>query len=108
MLISELSKKQRDFLKGVFELSELPEEAELREFLREKGCELYECMECGSLIFHDNYEFWNLSECCDDNSKLTQKGLLCEVCYAKSPENMKYWVAFRPSWYKDVDFNPNG
>ncbi len=108
MRIGELSEKQKEFLKGVFELETLPEDKELVEFLKERGCELYECMECGSLVFHDNYEFWNLSECCDDNSKLTPKGLLCEVCYSKSPENMKYWVMFKPSWYGSVDFNPRG
>ncbi len=106
MKLSDLSEKQREFLRNVFELESLPEEADLEEFLTEKGCKLYECIECGKLIFHDDYEFWNLSECCDDNSKITPKGLLCEVCYARSPENMKHWIAFRPSWYKDVDFNP--
>ncbi len=106
MKLSDLSKKQREFLRNVFELESLPEETDLEEFLTEKGCKLYECIECGKLIFHDDYEFWNLSECCDDNSKITPKGLLCEVCYARSPENMKHWIAFRPSWYKDVDFNP--
>ncbi len=104
MLLSELSEKQREFLKTVFELEDLPRDKELEEFLRERGCELHECVECGKLVFHDNYEFWNLSECCDDNSKLTERGLLCEVCYSKSPENMKYWIAFRPGWFNNVDF----
>jgi len=108
MRIAELSEKQKEFLKNVFELSELPEDRDLEDFLKERGCELYECIECGNLVFHDNYEFWNLSECCDDNSKLTPKGLLCEVCYSKSPENVRYWVMFKPSWYKDVDFDPKG
>ena len=106
MRISELSEKQREFLKNVFEVEELPQDMELSDFLKQKGCELYKCAECGKLVFHDNYEFWNLSECCDDNSKLTPRGLLCEVCYSRSPENMKHWVAFRPSWYKDIDFEP--
>lgn len=108
MLVRELSDKQKEFLKNVFELKELPEDTELRDFLKSMGCELYECIGCGNLVFHDNYEFWNLTECCDDNSKLTQRGLLCEVCYSRSPENMRYWISFKPSWYKDVDFNPEG
>ena len=106
MKIKDLSHKQKEFLKNVFEIEDLPEEEELEVFLEKKGCKLYECIECGKLVFHDNYEFWNLSECCDDNSKLTPRGLLCEVCYSRSPENMRYWVMFKPSWYKDVDFEP--
>ncbi len=104
MKIRELSEKQVEFLKTVFELDSLPQDVELEEFLRSKDCVLYKCEGCGKLIFHDNYEFWNLSECCDDNSKLTETGLLCEVCYSKSPENMKDWLFFRPSWYQGVDF----
>lgn len=95
MRISELSEKQREFLKNVFELLELPENMELEDFLKERGCELYECVECGNLIFHDN-------------SKLTSKGLLCEVCYSKSPGSMRHWIMFKPSWYKDVDFDLKG
>ncbi|NPB07944.1 MAG: hypothetical protein GXN96_03340 [Aquificae bacterium] len=105
MLIKELSPKQKEFLKNIFELEELPEEKELEEFLEERGCRLYSCKECGKLVFHDNYEFWNLSECCDDNSKLLPTGeLLCEVCYSKSPENMKHWFFYRPPWLQKVDF----
>ncbi|NPA32390.1 MAG: hypothetical protein GXO04_02050 [Aquificae bacterium] len=104
MKIKELSEKQKEFLKNIFEIDELPEEEELSRFLRERNCELYECLGCGKLIFHDNYEFWNLSDCCDDNSKLVRDGLLCEVCYAKSPENMRHWIMFLPSWYQRVDF----
>ncbi|MCS7308534.1 MAG: hypothetical protein NZ526_08320, partial [Aquificaceae bacterium] len=71
-----------------------------------KGCTLYRCLSCERLIFHDQHEFWNLSECCDDNSKLVEGGLLCEVCYSRTPENMKNWVFFRPTYYRDVDFDP--
>ena len=108
MLIRDLSQKQKDFLRNVFDLKEIPEDQEIQEFLSEKGCTLYECIECGKLIFHDNYEFWNLTDCCDDNSKLTPRGLLCEVCYARSPENMKHWILFKPQWHRNVDFNPGG
>ncbi len=104
MKLGELSEKQLDFLKNVFELESLPTEEELEDFLNSKGCKLYTCESCGKLIFHDNYEFWNLDECCDDNSKLTDTGVLCEVCYSRTPENMKDWLFFKPSWYKDVDF----
>lgn len=104
MLIKDLSEKQKEFLKNVFEVEVLPEEKDLKDFLEEKGCVLYECKGCGKLIFHDNYEFWNLTDCCDDNSKLVEDGVLCEVCYAKSPENMKYWLLFKPNWYQKVDF----
>ncbi|HIQ30861.1 MAG TPA: hypothetical protein EYH49_01675, partial [Aquifex aeolicus] len=85
MRLGELSKKQKEFLRTVFEEEDLREDKELGDFLKERGCELHECISCGKLIFHDGYEFWNLSECCDDNSKLTDRGLLCEVCYSKSP-----------------------
>ncbi len=104
MLIGDLSERQREFLKNVFELEDIPEDKELEDFLKERGCELHECISCGKLIFHDGYEFWNLSECCDDNSKITPKGLLCEVCYARSPENMKHWILFKPSWFGNVEF----
>ncbi len=104
MRISELTERQREFLKTIFELEELPLEEEVESFLESKGCKLYTCDGCGKLVFHDNYEFWNLSECCDDNSKLTKEGLLCEVCYSRTPENMKDWLFFRPSWYQGVDF----
>ncbi|MCS7262584.1 MAG: hypothetical protein N3C13_04175 [Aquificaceae bacterium] len=104
MKIQELQPKQKDFLKTVFELEVLPEEEELEEFLRSKGCELYACLSCGKLVFHDHYEFWNLSDCCDDNSKLVEGGLLCEVCYSRSPENMKHWILFKPTYYKEVEF----
>ncbi|MDQ7039009.1 MAG: hypothetical protein Q9N26_07430 [Aquificota bacterium] len=108
MKIRDLSERQREFLKNVFEMEELPLDKDLEEFLREKGCVLHRCISCGKMVFHDGYEFWNLSECCDDNSKITHRGLLCEVCYARSPENMKYWVFFRPSWYGNVEFDPGG
>ena len=104
MLIKELTEKQKEFLKNVFVVEELHEEKELEEFLKEKNCVLYECKGCGRLIFHDNYEFWNLTDCCDDNSKLVEDGLLCEVCYARSPENIKHWIFFRPQWYNRVEF----
>lgn len=104
MRIGELTEKQRDFLRTVFEEEYLPEDLELEEFLKGKGCELYSCISCGSLVFHDNYEFWNLTECCDDNSKLTPRGLLCEVCYSRSPENMKHWIMFKPQWHRNVEF----
>jgi len=104
MKLGELSQRQRDFLKGVFELEELPLDQELEEFLKAKGCKLYSCLGCGKLIFHDNYEFWNLSDCCDDNSKLVDGGLLCEVCYGKSAENLKDWIFFRPNYVKVVEF----
>lgn len=106
MKINELSARQKDFLKNVFELEELPESMDLEAFLRSKGCTLYECLGCGKLIFHDNYEFWNLTDCCDDNSKLVEGGVLCEVCYSKTPENLKHWIFFRPTYYKDVEFKP--
>ncbi|WP_448588527.1 hypothetical protein [Thermocrinis sp.] len=104
MRIKELSSRQMEFLKTVFEIDALPLEQDLEEFLESKGCKLYSCLACGKLIFHDNYEFWNLSECCDDNSKLIDGGLLCEVCYAKSPENLKDWVFFRPTYIKPMEF----
>ncbi len=104
MKIYELSEKQREFLKTVFEIQELPEEKDLEEFLSSKSCKLYQCKSCGKLIFHDNYEFWNLTDCCDDNSKLVDDGLLCEVCYSKTAENLKDWIFFRPTWVKDVNF----
>ena len=104
MLIKGLSGKQKEFLKNVFELEELPEDKELKEFLEEKGSALYECKGCGKLIFHDNYEFWNIMDCCDDNSKLVEGEVLCEVCYARTPENLKDWIFFRPTWYQKVDF----
>ena len=104
MRIGELSERQREFLKRVFEESSLQPDRELEDFLRSKGCELYECISCGSLVFHDNYEFWNLTECCDDNAKLTPRGLLCELCYSRSPENMRHWIMFKPRWYGNVDF----
>ncbi|MCS7170729.1 MAG: hypothetical protein NZ851_00265 [Aquificaceae bacterium] len=105
MLVKDLEERQKEFLKTVFELEKLPEEMELEDFLSSKGCKLYSCLGCEKLIFHDNYEFWNLTECCDDNSKLTEKGLLCEVCYARTPENLKDWIFFKPTYYKDVEFN---
>ncbi|WP_096600580.1 hypothetical protein [Hydrogenobacter hydrogenophilus] len=104
MKIRELTNQQKDFLKRILEVEDLPEGEDISAFLQLKGYTLYECINCGKLIFHDNYEFWNLSECCDDNSKLTDKGLICEVCYSKSFENLKDWVFFRPTWIKDVDF----
>jgi|GEM_PF-564220 len=106
MEIKELTQKQKDFLKNLFEIEELPEDMELEEFLASKGCKLYECLSCGKLVFHDNYEFWNLTDCCDDNSKLVEGGLLCEVCYSRTPENLKHWIFFRPTYYKDVSFLP--
>ncbi len=104
MKLSELSERQREFLKGVFELERLPEDEDLVEFLEGRGCKLYECLGCGKFVFHDNYEFWNLSDCCDDNSKLVEGGLLCELCYSRSGENLKDWIFFKPTWMKDVDF----
>ncbi|SHK19232.1 hypothetical protein [Thermocrinis minervae] len=104
MKLKELSEKQREFLKTTFELDELDQELELEDFLASKGCKLYNCLSCGKLIFHDGYEFWNLTDCCDDNSKLVENGLLCEVCYSRTPENMKDWIFFRPTWVKNVDF----
>ena len=108
MRIKDLTQRQREFLKNVFDLEEISPEDRLEDFLRAKGCKLYKCIECGKLIFHDDYEFWNLTDCCDDNSKLTSKGLLCEVCYARSPENLKHWILFKPQWHKNVDFNSGG
>ncbi len=107
MLIKELSRKQIEFLEGIFSENP-PGEEELEDYLERKGCKLYQCISCQKLIFHDNYEFWNLTDCCDDNSKITPKGLLCEVCYARSPENMKHWILFKPSWYKNVEFEGGG
>jgi len=104
MQLGELSERQREFLKTVFEIEELPLDQELEEFLNSKGCKLYSCLGCGKLIFHDNYEFWNLTDCCDDNSKLVEGGLLCEVCYGKSAENLKDWILFRPTYMKPVEF----
>ena len=104
MRLSDLNRRQREFLKNVFEIENLPEDVDLNEFLESKGCKLYQCIGCGKLIFHDNYEFWNLTDCCDDNSKLVERGLLCEVCYSKSPENLKNWIFFRPNWIRSVDF----
>ncbi|GBC88078.1 hypothetical protein HRbin13_00195 [bacterium HR13] len=102
--IHELTHQQKEFLKRILDVEELPEEEDVASFLSSKGFTLYECVGCGKLVFHDNYEFWNLSECCDDNSKLTKEGLLCEVCYSRSPENLKDWILFKPSWVKHVDF----
>jgi len=104
MRIKELSEKQKEFLKTVFSVNELPEESELGGFISQKGCKLMECVSCGKLIFHDDYEFWNLTDCCDDNSKITERGLLCEVCYSRSPENLRHWIMFKPTWYKNVEF----
>lgn len=104
MKISELTKKQIEFLKNVLEEDILDLNQELEPFLSSKGYKLYNCKGCDVMIIHDNYEFWNLSECCDDNSKLTDDGLLCEVCYSKTYENLKHWVFFRPSHFKAVDF----
>ncbi len=106
MKIDQLSNKQKEFLKTVFDLDHLPEDQDLESFLESKGCRLYRCKSCGKLIFHDNYEFWNLTDCCDDNSKLVEDGVLCEVCYSKTAENLKHWIFFRPTWVKDVDFRP--
>ncbi|ADC89602.1 hypothetical protein Thal_0970 [Thermocrinis albus DSM 14484] len=103
MRLSELSDRQREFLKNIFELDHLPDTT-LEEFLKEKGCHLMECLGCGCLIFHDGYEFWNLTECCDDNSKLVEGGVLCEICYSRSAENLKHWIFFRPTFVKEVDF----
>ncbi|MFN3598473.1 MAG: hypothetical protein ACK4VK_01875 [Aquificaceae bacterium] len=102
MNIKDLNQKQVEFLKTILEVEELPED--LEGFLASKGYRVYECIGCGKLILHDNYEFWNLTDCCDDNSKLTERGLLCEVCYSKTPENMKHWIFFKPTYYKDVEF----
>ncbi|MEZ0360833.1 MAG: hypothetical protein ABWK04_02885 [Hydrogenobacter sp.] len=104
MRISELTQKQRKFLREVLGFENLPEDEHLDPFLGSRGFMLYRCNSCGKLIIHDGYEFWNLSECCDDNSKLMPEGVLCEVCYARSFENLKDWILFRPSWVKDVDF----
>ncbi len=104
MKIKELEHRQKEFLKNILEVDDLPEDMELEDFLSSKGYKLYECISCGKLILHDNYEFWNLTECCDDNSKLTEKGLLCELCYSKSPENMKHWIFFKPTYYKSIEF----
>lgn len=106
MKVGELNTKQKDFLKSLFEVEELPEDMELEVFLSSKGCRLYRCLSCGRLIFHDNYEFWNLSDCCDDNSRLVESGLLCEVCYSRTPENMKDWILFRPTYCREVVFLP--
>ncbi len=107
MKVEELNQKQKEFLKMVFELEELSLDQELEEFLSSKGCKLYRCLGCGKLIFHDNYEFWNLSDCCDDNSKLVDGGLLCEVCYGRSAQNMKDWIFFKPTYLKTVEFKGN-
>ncbi len=104
MRLEELSERQREFLLNVFEIEDLPLGQELEDFLASKGCKLYSCLGCGKLIFHDNYEFWNLSDCCDDNSKLVDEGLLCEVCYGKSPENLKDWILFKPTYINSVEF----
>jgi len=104
MKVKELSQKQIEFLKTVFELEDLPLDQEVEEFLESMGCKLYQCLSCRKLIFHDNYEFWNLSDCCDDNSKLVADGLLCEVCYGRSAENMKDWIFFKPTYLKTVEF----
>ncbi len=37
---------------------------------------------------------------------LMEGGLLCEVSYSKTPENLKHWIFFRPTYYKDVSFLP--
>ncbi|MEN3033523.1 MAG: hypothetical protein ABDH18_00855 [Aquificaceae bacterium] len=104
MKITELTQKQIEFLKNVFEEDNLDITQDLEAFLNSKGCKLYRCKSCGVMVFHDNYEFWNLSECCDDNSKLVEDGLLCEVCYSRTYENFKSWVFFRPSHFRAVDF----
>ncbi len=46
----ELSERQREFLKTVFELEHLPEDEELSEFLKSRGCKLYSCLGCGKFI----------------------------------------------------------
>ncbi len=101
------SKEQIEFLSNVLE-QELTEENAL-DIINQKGYKLYECKSCGKLILHDNYEFWNISDCCDDNSKITEDGsLMCEVCYSKSVENMMSWLNRRPSWAHEVKFNIRG
>jgi hypothetical protein len=104
MQLRELSERQREVLKTVLEIEGLPLDQELEEFLNSKGCKLYSHIGCGKLIFYDNYEFWNLTDCCDDNSKLVEGGLLCEVCYGKSAENLKDWILFRLTYMKPVKF----
>lgn len=100
----DLSEKQIDFLRAVLDSPNASLE-ELLKIIEEKNYKLYNCELCGILILHDNYEFWNITDCCDDNSKLTENGILCEVCYSKSFENLKDWVFFKPDWAKPVKFD---
>ena len=104
MKLKDLSQKQREFLKGVFELEELPLNESLESFLRGRGYKLERCAICGSFIFHNSKEYWNLTECLDDNSRLTKEGLICELCYSNSPQHVKEWIFFKPPWIRNPKF----
>ncbi|GAB6077374.1 hypothetical protein [Hydrogenobaculum acidophilum] len=100
----EFSKGQLEFLSNILEQEVTNENIE--SILKAKNYKLYECKSCGKLILHDNYEFWNITECCDDNSKIMDDGtLMCEVCYSRSFDNMMSWLNRRPEWTKEVKFD---
>jgi hypothetical protein len=77
MQLRKLSEKQREVLKTVFEIEDLPLDQELEEFLNSKGCKFYSCLGCGKSSYFT----------------IT----MCEICYGKSAENLKDWILFRPT-----------
>ncbi len=101
MEVGSLTERQREFLKSILEVEEIED---IESLIRSRGYSLYQCVSCGRRILHDGYEFWNLTDCCDDNSKLVNNGVICEACYSKSFENLKDWILFKPTWMKDVEF----
>jgi hypothetical protein len=103
-MFMEFSKEQLGFLSNIFEQDVTNDNFD--EILKAKNYKLYQCTGCAKLILHDNYEFWNITECCDDNSKIMDDGtLMCEVCYSRSLENMMSWLNRRPEWAKEVKFD---
>ncbi len=100
----EFNKDQLEFLSNILD-QEITNENVL-DIINAKSYKLYVCKGCDKIILHDNYEFWNITECCDDNSKILDDGsLMCEVCYSKSFENMLSWLNRRPEWAKEVKFD---
>jgi len=103
-MFMEFSKEQLEFLSNIFEQDVTNDNFD--EIIKAKNYKLYQCKNCGKLILHDNYEFWNITECCDDNAKIMDDGtLMCEVCYSRSLENMMSWLNRRPEWVKEVKFD---
>lgn len=100
----KFSEAQIEFLSTILE--ENVNADNVLDIIDKKQYKLYFCKECEKLILHDNYEFWNITDCCDDNSKILEDGsLLCEVCYSKSFENALSWLKRRPEWAKEVTFD---